>query len=141
MKNSSVMQREMMKWQSSLIQIRIIRMLIEQHHVFDLKLLNLNRVLVRLLNHQKIKWISSIATIAKNSIISFAIIVNSERWTRTVSYAKWTYMKKMTHRVRRIISNQNREKSSSHQRRDEEQAKCQSVENWSLQFRRHLIRW
>jgi hypothetical protein len=141
-KNSSVMQHEMKKSLSSLIRIRIIksiRTLIDRSHAHDLK--SLNRVLVRLLNHQKIRWTISIVKIVKNQNTSFAIVVNSKRWTRTVSYAKWTYMKKMTHRVKRIISNRSREKSSSHQRRDEEQTRCQDVENWSLQFRRHLIQW
>jgi hypothetical protein len=93
--------------------------------VFDLKSLNsnLNRIFVRSVNHHlKIKWISLIATIVKNLIISHVIVVNSERWIQTVSYAKWTYMKKMIHRVRRIISSSSRKKSNSHQRRDEEQA-------------------
>jgi coenzyme F420-reducing hydrogenase delta subunit len=99
------MQREVMKWLSSLTQIKVIKMLINQHHVFDSKFLNLNRVFARSLNHYlKIKWISSIIIIVKNLIIFHVIVVNSERWTQTISYAKWTYIKKMIHRVKRIIS-------------------------------------
>jgi hypothetical protein len=104
-----------------------IKTLINRSHAHDLK--SLNRVLVRLLNHQKIRWTVSTATIAKNSIISFAIIDNLERWIRTSLYEKWMCMKRMTHRVKRIISSSIREKSSSHQRRDEERAWCQNVEN------------
>jgi hypothetical protein len=38
-------------------------------------------------------------------------------------------MKKMTCRIKRIISNRSREKNNSHQKRDEKQAKCQDIES------------
>ncbi len=139
-----MMQHEMKKLLSSLTQIRVIRMLIDQHHVHDLKSLNsnLNRILVQSLNHRhsKIKWIRSIATIAENLIISFAIVINLERWIQTASYEKWMCMKRMIHRVRRIISRSSREKnnlcySRCRDRWDE------NSENWCLQLRRQSLRW
>ncbi len=111
-KNFQVMQHEMKKWLSSLIRIRTIRIMIDQHHVLDLK--SLNRVLVRSFNHRhsKIKWIRSIVIIAKNSIISFAIVVNLERWIQTALYEKWMCMKRMTHRVRKTIWRLSRKKNN-----------------------------
>jgi hypothetical protein len=72
------------------IWIRIIRSIktsINRFHAHDLK--SLNRVFVRLLNHQKIRWTVSIITIVKNLIISFVIVVNLEnQWISTASYKK-----------------------------------------------------
>ncbi len=142
-KNFSAMQHEMMKWLSSLIRIRL-KTLIDQSLALDLKFLNpnLNRILVQSFNHRhsKIKWIRSIATIAENLIISFAIVINLERWIQTASYEKWMCMKRMIHRVRRIISRSSREKnnlcySRCRDRWDE------NSENWCLQLRRQSLRW
>jgi hypothetical protein len=120
---------------SSLIRIKIT---IDQSHVLDLKSLNLNRILERSLNrrHLRIKWIFSIATIVKNLIISFVIVVNSKnRWTLITSFAKL----KKTYQIRKI-SNQNRKKnnlcySRCRDRWDE------NNENWCLQLWRQSFRW
>ncbi len=94
-----------------------IKTLINRHHAHDLKYLN--RVLVRLLNHQKIKWTLSIATIVKNLIIFHVIVVNLKRYISTTSCVKWTYMIRKTYQVKQISSS-NRKKSSFRQRRDKE---------------------
>jgi hypothetical protein len=106
----SLMMLNEKKLLSSLTRIRSIKIKISR--VLDLDLKSSNQTFERLLNHQKIKWISSIVTIVKNSIISRVIVVNSERWTQTISYEKWTYMKEMTHRVKRIISRLSRKKNN-----------------------------
>jgi hypothetical protein len=106
---------------SLLTRIKSIRTLTERFLALDLK--SSNRVLVRLLNHHlKIKWIFSVVIIVKNLIISFVIVVNLEnRWISTISYEKWTYKRRT---ILRKISNKTREKSSFHQRRDEERTQC-----------------
>jgi hypothetical protein len=118
--------------------------LIDRLLVLDLKFSNsnLNQILKQSFNHRhlKIKWILSIAIIVKNLIITYATVVNSKRWIQTISYEKWTYMKEMTHRVRRIISKSNREKnnlcySRCRDRWDE------NNENWCLQLWRQFLRW
>jgi hypothetical protein len=99
--------RNVKKSSSSLIRIRIT---IDRFLVFDFKSLNSNsnRFLVQSLNHhQKIKWISSINIIMINRDISFAIVVNRERWIRITLYVK----SRRTYRVKKIL-NQNRKKNN-----------------------------
>ncbi len=107
---NSLMMLNAKKSSSSLIRIKSIRRLIERFLVFDLRSLNsnLNRIFVQSLNHhQKIKWISSIVTIVINRNISFAIVVNRERWIRITLYVK----SKKPYRVKRTL-NQNRKKNN-----------------------------
>jgi hypothetical protein len=98
---------------SSLIRIKIIRSIktsINRSHVHDLK--SLNRVFVRLLNHQKSRWTVSIVKIVKNLIIFFVTVVNLEnQWISTTLYKKWMYKRRT---MLRRISNKTREKSNFH---------------------------
>jgi hypothetical protein len=122
---------------SSLTQIRIM---IDQFLALDLKSLNsnLNRVLVRLLNHHsKIKWISSIVIIVKNLNISFATVVHSKRWISIASYARWTYIKRTIRQLR--ISRSSREKSNLCYSRCRDRWD-ENNEDRCLQFRRHSFR-
>jgi hypothetical protein len=134
-KKNSLMKLNVKKSLLSLIQIRIM---LDQFLARDLKLLNLNRVLVRLLNHHlKIKWIASTVIIVINSIISFAIVINSRRWISIISYTRWTYMKK---KIIKKISNRNRKKNNLCYRRCKD--KWDEINaNWCMQFRRQFLRW
>jgi hypothetical protein len=138
-KNFSMMQHETKKSLSSLIRIKIIKSiktLINRSHVHDLK--SLNRVLVRLLNYQKIKWTVSTVTIMKNQNTFLAIVVNLKRWILITSYVKWTCMIRMIHRM--IISRSSRKKNNLCYSRCRDKWN-ENSENWCLQFREHSFRW
>jgi hypothetical protein len=135
---NSLMMLNVKKSSSSLIRIKSIRTSIDRFLVLDLKFLNsnLNRIFALLLNHQKIRWTISIVTIVKNRNTFLETVVNSKRWILITSYVRWMCMKRMIHRVKRIILSSTRKKINSHQIHNEERAWCQSIENWCVQLRR-----
>jgi hypothetical protein len=98
-------------------------------------------------------FVSSIKHQLKNISTHF-IVTNAKKWNILFVIATFLYYRthlessirinsyeksKRTCRIKKILS-LNREKNNFHQKRDEEQTKCQDIENRCVQFRRFIFR-